>query len=109
MKDQTSFTDSFEITSLKKHGQQIDSLQELQQNKPRSIIKVFARKGRTGRIFHKSGDCQYQRINSRQYVHQNRRSDQSNQFHQFSVFTNKQYLLFLQAVLPCIHRHKDRQ
>ena len=65
MKDQTSFTDSFEITSLKKHGQQIDSLQELQQNKPRSIIKVFARKGRTGRIFHKSGDCQYQRINSR--------------------------------------------
>ena len=45
--------------------QQIDSLQELQQNKPRSIIKVFARNGRTGRIFHKSGDCQYQRINSR--------------------------------------------
>ena len=34
----------FTPQSLKKHGQQIDSLQELQQNKPRSIIKVFARK-----------------------------------------------------------------
>ena len=32
MKNQTSFTDSFEIASLKKHGQQIDSLQQLQQS-----------------------------------------------------------------------------
>ena len=69
MKNQTSFTDSFEIASLKKHDQQIDSLQQLQQDEPGSIIKVFAGNSRSIRVFHKCGCRQYKCIESRQYIH----------------------------------------